>query len=189
MGLIYWKARQVHVWLGHPGSTHSDRTDAEVATHVIGKLGRAHQEQRSPGHCSDALAVLDEIEFWQWECVHTLFRRPWFSRVWDVQELGLCRDALFQCEEDSFTLYELDHFLLSLFSRKLPILDIHTLNLRLVLLASRYRAATMNEMHIMSTSPSCDFLDILDAARDLQCTYVRDSIYMLFLDTHQQRRS
>jgi hypothetical protein len=47
----------------------------------------------------------------------SMFERPWFKRVWVVQELGLSRGAILYYGKSPFTRDELDSFLAYLYTR------------------------------------------------------------------------
>lgn len=79
MGKIYKSAANVLIWLG-------DEADkSSMATEIISSL-------------SDNLD--EDIHSWtakEWRALGALLSRPWFSRMWVLQELGVASSATFVC--------------------------------------------------------------------------------------------
>ncbi|OTA52717.1 hypothetical protein K449DRAFT_470330 [Hypoxylon sp. EC38] len=89
MGLLYWSASRVNIWLGL-----DPRGVAQTAFDTIKPISIAHW--RNDGSMSQfSLAQADALDPTVWKGVTELYQNPWFGRVWVQQELGLSREAYF----------------------------------------------------------------------------------------------
>jgi hypothetical protein len=105
---IYTHAQRVVVWLG-PASLYS-----AVAMHTLGCMGdevevtRDRQFLPAPGRWkhwdSVTQAMPDDQHDATWHAVHDLLQRPWFDRLWIIQEVRLANSfTVVQCGEDVIT--------------------------------------------------------------------------------------
>ncbi|EUC36133.1 hypothetical protein COCCADRAFT_88898, partial [Bipolaris zeicola 26-R-13] len=106
MGVIYWKATRVLVWLGEEDNS-AKQVSAAKAFEFIRRCSN-FKEAAANNRLGHPTAMPEDIEDIQgsketvsWESVRRLFTRDWFTRVWVVQELGLARDATFYCGDAS----------------------------------------------------------------------------------------
>ncbi|KAH6611867.1 heterokaryon incompatibility protein-domain-containing protein [Boeremia exigua] len=180
MGLIYFKARQVRIWLGRD---HEPVYCARHAATLIRKFAFSYRNTFGV-----AARELSEQFFREqreandvnWKAVRHLLQREWFERVWVVQEFGLSRDATFYCGETQIIQTDLCDFVYSLFNSRSGLWISYEINNRLLLLGQRYKRATRNDDRIeLESSPeeAENFLDILSQTRGLECTDERDSIF------------
>ncbi|KAI0835056.1 hypothetical protein F5Y06DRAFT_143198 [Hypoxylon sp. FL0890] len=89
MGLLYWSASRVNIWLGL-----DPRGVAKAAFDAIKPISTAHW--RDHGSMSQfSQAQVDALDPKLWRGVTELYQNPWFGRVWVQQELGLSREAYF----------------------------------------------------------------------------------------------
>ncbi|MCJ1246985.1 hypothetical protein MMC30_004196 [Trapelia coarctata] len=106
---IYKFAHRVVVWLG-PSSNNS-----KLAISTLGYLGnqveytRDHYHGPSP-HCTKsgwyANSTKLPYEGETWQALHDLLGRPWFERLWVLQEIQLAnRHAIIQCGDDEVLWY------------------------------------------------------------------------------------
>ncbi|KAF1844392.1 HET-domain-containing protein, partial [Cucurbitaria berberidis CBS 394.84] len=79
MGSIYSLAKRVIVWLGY-----GDVQQVQEALECIKFIARARRQYKQ-----DHNLIADDDDQLQ-----ELFSRPWFSRIWCVQEIRLAQDAL-----------------------------------------------------------------------------------------------
>ncbi|KAK1751177.1 heterokaryon incompatibility protein-domain-containing protein [Echria macrotheca] len=102
MGRIYSHAKRVLVWMG-------DEPD-HGALAKIQQLGRSYRGVISAAEWGDFMeenrfleAMSDPANRPEFDRLCAFFERPWWKRVWVIQELVLARDARFFCghEEDS----------------------------------------------------------------------------------------
>jgi hypothetical protein len=102
MGSIYPSATRVIVWLGTADPEHTAR--ALLVAELIGAACEQHARKRKFVSSDDEIGVLFDLPvdiFTPNVCasLKELFERPWFSRIWCVQEIRLARDALVLCGE------------------------------------------------------------------------------------------
>lgn len=91
MGSIYRKAKAVVVWLG-------DEDDfSAIAISALDNLSSRRGMQQAPEATNVALV--------------NFFSRPWFSRVWVVQEFSPGRDVTFMCGQHSFRWEKIEQML------------------------------------------------------------------------------
>jgi hypothetical protein len=78
MGMIYWQAQRVLIWLKPCVPDY----EPEIMEDVI--------------YFAGSLLVPDVVYTARdWSALRRIFRSKWFSRVWVVQEFGLAREAIF----------------------------------------------------------------------------------------------
>ena len=119
MAMIYLRASRVLAWIGRDDT-------AETASRLIRKL-RPEFEEAMEGIDKLVLRdVMDAQDQADLEFVVRMFRKPLFSRVWIIQELGSAADITFlygdfeinrtdvfffvNCMTGSQDLYELEHY-------------------------------------------------------------------------------
>ncbi|EUC42940.1 hypothetical protein COCMIDRAFT_71725, partial [Bipolaris oryzae ATCC 44560] len=106
MGVIYWKATRVLVWLGEEDKS-AKQVSAAKAFEFIRRCNNFKEAAANNrrGHPTTMPEKIEDIqgskEAVSWESVRRLFTRDWFTRVWVVQELGLARAATFYCGDAS----------------------------------------------------------------------------------------
>ncbi|KAK4206696.1 heterokaryon incompatibility protein-domain-containing protein [Rhypophila decipiens] len=101
---IFHLAHRVIVWLGP--STHDSRKALDTLSH----LGQHFMNSRNY-HCLRSHDAPGQLHWDQmtrlpyddstWAAVDNLLTRPWFKRVWVVQEIQLASDALVYCGGDT----------------------------------------------------------------------------------------
>ncbi|KAI2470217.1 hypothetical protein F4781DRAFT_186590 [Annulohypoxylon bovei var. microspora] len=89
MGLIYWSASRVNIWLGP-----DRRGVAKMAFEAVQPISAAHwrTDANLSSFSKEQAAALDPIS---WGGVTELYRNSWFQRAWVQQELGLSKEAYF----------------------------------------------------------------------------------------------
>ncbi|KAF2689807.1 HET-domain-containing protein [Lentithecium fluviatile CBS 122367] len=106
MGSIYSQARRVVVWLGHGDVQQT--MEAAQCVEKIAEACRQYDRERDPNPTSfqryKALVLPVDI-FTTTVCssLRALYDRPWFSRVWCIQEIRLARDALVLWGQQEFS--------------------------------------------------------------------------------------
>jgi len=89
---IYANADKVIVWLGE------ESENSGIAMHILEDMSSGFVDYKTfgyePSRCK-AEEVQMEVELWQ--PVTELFHRPFWSRVWIVQEIALAKEALVCC--------------------------------------------------------------------------------------------
>ncbi|KAL8978226.1 MAG: hypothetical protein Q9205_006144 [Flavoplaca limonia] len=97
MGSIYEAAQNVVIWLGGEDEFTNDALAAMKALSVIPR--ERHPEVKladwyNQGTVLRRLGVQTNITPYMWLGLVAFLNRPWFSRVWVVQEVSLARDAV-----------------------------------------------------------------------------------------------
>ncbi|OSS47397.1 hypothetical protein B5807_07385 [Epicoccum nigrum] len=183
MGLIYFKSRRVLIWLGKGDDT-NDPYRAQLAIDMIVKFSKLY-DSCFPDPTGEKLSALHEklsrnplfIHYRQWEALRRLYCRPWFTRVWVVQELGLSRAAKFYCGDSQFDRLELDRFERLMLGFKKGKMVLNGINMQTTDLGHDFCEAvwyiTRNEV----VEDPDTFFDFLRSTRGLQCTEPKDMIY------------
>jgi hypothetical protein len=100
MRLIYQKARRVVVWLGEEADL------SDVLEQFIPRIHLAQEKQEAAGDKRHLLQMkaadrekydLPSLRDPGYRAMLYIACRPWFNRVWIVQELALARDAVIHC--------------------------------------------------------------------------------------------
>jgi hypothetical protein len=185
MGLVYWKARRVRIWLGRDDEKEESHR-ARYAIEVIRRLSNIHLA--ASGTTAEDYKAYTSIRFdepesiaeTEWTAIHRLLDRVWFERVWVVQELGLARDAVFHCGDECFTRSELQEFTSLLNRSKMRLTKPFNLNLQMLHLGQDYWRSCWGNTRLELGSDPKDaetFFDILARARGLSCTDPKDTVY------------
>ncbi|ORY13402.1 heterokaryon incompatibility protein-domain-containing protein [Clohesyomyces aquaticus] len=114
MGQIYSKAEQTLVWLGP-----SDE-DSAVAIDFVSLINKGLGELNE---CPDDASLLFEMNSSRdspgWGALGNLLSRPWFQRVWVIQEVALSRDVHVLCGDQGLRWEEIASMVEGLFERRL----------------------------------------------------------------------
>jgi hypothetical protein len=98
MADIYKRARKAVVWLGDRVEEGSDCTGAVAFLKYLSTLGLAFDQNES------IREHLRSAEFTQqWAAVSNLLARPWWTRVWTLQEFILPSEAIFACGNNTLS--------------------------------------------------------------------------------------
>lgn len=170
---IFHKAKSVIVWLGEESLDSSAAfglIPCIVAAAATEGTGSSIDAQRiiQPQDFSD-LALLEHLNP-AWEALESLFWRPWFTRVWVIQEIAVSRDASVLCGPShcqwsglvTTARYITDHSLTAI-TRVDPRRVIKYANLR----------------QQSREGPPRSLLELLSQARDSYSTDDRDKIFAL----------
>lgn len=98
MGRIYSSAETVWVWLG------LESEDSALAMRFLPTLAEALFDLRSQFYVhQDVLFKMTstQIDSPQWDALDKLFKRPWFQRLWVLQEVALASSVKIVCGDDS----------------------------------------------------------------------------------------
>ena len=103
-----------------------------------------------------------------WNAIDDLTRKPWFSRLWTLQEVVVARTPVFVCGSHQCSLWKL--LRASLITRKL--LESHNSGAGTLLFidSSRARYNSKNPFHLID-------LLLQSGDHDYQCTHLHDRIY------------
>ena len=176
----------MRIWLGKDDEI-EEPYRAHHAVDIIQKYNGLYESCR-PDPGGKKLQVLSETLFSEpgyaqlphWTALRRLLARPWFTRVWVVQELGLSRDAVFYCGNFHFSRNELDYFERVMLYSKAGVTLWRDIDTQMTRLGSNYwRSAWSNIRIELGEDPreAETFFDILRSVRGLQCTERKDMIY------------
>ncbi|KAK6442553.1 hypothetical protein LTR95_001214 [Oleoguttula sp. CCFEE 5521] len=103
---IYAGARRVHIWLGPRDADTSnamafiDHIATKCCTAMYGEEGRSQwvarlQQEDEPSRVFSQilLTTLPDVSSSSWQTLAGRYDRPWFTRVWVVQEVQACNDV------------------------------------------------------------------------------------------------
>jgi hypothetical protein len=93
MGMIYRYATNCLIWLGDEGKNNANLALETLQT-VHARLQQSDQEITDADFERLALPGSKDIAWWE---VKQLFRRPWFKRLWTIQEVILPTDVYVKC--------------------------------------------------------------------------------------------
>jgi hypothetical protein len=98
MGSIYSQAKRIVVWLGS-GNPQETTTAFEAIQYIAGACYQYNRDKgiKDEDYVADRTGVRLPGEAFGptvCKCLWELFAKPWFSRIWCVQEIRLARDAL-----------------------------------------------------------------------------------------------
>jgi hypothetical protein len=138
-----------------------------------------YQRQTATGLTSDGLILhmgdeeresLPGFNSPQWKALDALLTRPWFTRVWVLQELVLSRDAVLICGQRSICWEDFSSAMHCLIDLLLPVCPVHLPPMPIWI--QRYRDRRRKNDRL-------DLLDMLFTSAALNCTDQKDRIYGL----------
>jgi hypothetical protein len=100
MGDIYSSARLVVAWLGEPADD-SDRAMQFIAT-LYNEIEKHHLHGLDPAHERSYMDQFPSFKHYNtpdWVAFQNFLKRPYFSRLWVIQEMVLSRRIIFACGE------------------------------------------------------------------------------------------
>jgi hypothetical protein len=178
MGLIYWEATQVIVWLGNDKNKKTDLTNARTIE-LMQYYGNLYWSTTGDVPYIGSDADIEKHDKF-WSSVARFFARPWFTRVWTVQEVGLAKEAIFYFGESNITRHILSQFVAFLERKADAIIRVYGIKLQHYKLIDYYQQCTRYNYRLeYGSDPSMadDFLQLLHRAQGLKCTNPKDAIY------------
>jgi hypothetical protein len=177
MGLIYWHAYRVIVWLGLDDDLNVLASEVFDLIRETSKVAWTSIQ----AHDNDILAMpevtLTDLSLYDprtWNLLSAFFTsRPWFHRAWTIQELGLARDAWLICGRAEIKLDDYLPFVRWIVRKGQLICAKFGIDLRSQYLATEYWLSTRTPDDIVHLS----FLEVLEATRSVKCTNPRDYVY------------
>ncbi len=185
MGLIYWRAQKVLIWLG-PDDEEDSRWNVRNAVKLIHRLeqlyrNRSQSIQEIPStNLYDIEKLNDRDDANEWEAFRRLLGRKWFTRVWVVQELGLAKEATFHCGSAEFSLDTLHDAYSFMITEAYMLVNHFEIDFQMLQMVLAYQDSTRNNIALdLGKDPFLaeTFLDILELGKGLQSTDPKDKIY------------
>ena len=183
MTQIYEKSQMVLIWLGVADDT-SDR-----AMEYLPKLVDSLQHNGEPNKLGSKPD--DDIS------VHRLLRRPWFERVWTLQEAAKARKCLLICGNQSFPFKILQQLhrgcqadnnrpwrqaleRIAVACPLKPLNDERSITAHILAIAKLTELADMPAVDSSSASTAGSFLLLFNRIRSCKATDPRDRIYCIY---------
>jgi hypothetical protein len=176
MGLIYWQAVRVVVWLGLDNVEECSAADVfgtirDTAEFAESQLLEYEEPELIP---TVSVSELEKLDAEKWTRLACFFKtRPWFERGWVIQELGLAADAILLCGNVSLDLATYFPFVRWIYTKGHLITDKFGFGLSSQYLATEYWFSTRTPDGIAHLS----FLEVLQKARSVECSDDRDYVY------------
>ncbi|KAF2792212.1 HET-domain-containing protein [Melanomma pulvis-pyrius CBS 109.77] len=93
MGLVYRHATNTVIWLGEEGD--DNPSVAFETLHIVDSRLQFNNQEFTPRDFKRlVLPEADDVAWWE---IKQLFRRPWFSRLWVIQEAVLSTNLYIKC--------------------------------------------------------------------------------------------
>jgi hypothetical protein len=185
MGEIYQASRLLIVWLG------DESNDSNLACSLTVKWGEAHMKfvNEHPGlpqTVEDFQGRLDEVgpnafDAASWDALDKLFGRPWWQRIWVLQEFAQARLRVFWCESRVFDSNILLHTWALWDGLKEAPTVLMTVALQAAGILFRYSSAESAALFSLwdfdRPLPLFAFLKILYQTRTFRSTDLKDKLY------------
>ena len=94
MGIIYQRAWSTLVWLGEEADNSDDAIDTLLNTKTALQY---YQDGKAPNTEDFERLFLPASDSPKWQDLGKLMRRPWFQRVWIIQEVVLSQQIIVMC--------------------------------------------------------------------------------------------
>ena len=107
MSKIYFRAWTTIVWLGKEDDHSNEAIDLVLG---IGEKLQYYMREGTPSVDEIERMSLPRPGFPQWAVLRQLLRRPWFRRIWVIQEVVISYDVTFQCGFKNFSWGDLTMF-------------------------------------------------------------------------------
>jgi hypothetical protein len=177
MGLIYWHANRVIVWLGLDDDPHIPASEVMDIIRETSKVAWASMQAHDNNILTVPEVTLADLTLYNprtWTLLSAFFSsRPWFHRAWTIQEIGLARDAYLICGRTEIKLDDYLPFIRWIVRKGQLVCDKFGIDLSSQYLATEYWLSTRTPEDIVHMS----FLQVLEATRSVNCTNPRDCVY------------
>ena len=173
MRQIYQCSIRVVVWLGEHAQ------DSEQGADLLLQIQRLAVENDEKGSdLAQALSSKDLLELGlpsvdsgKWQSLEALLWRPWFTRIWIIQELAVSKEAIVMCADKSFPWADVAHAARFILEHSLT--AITQVDPRRPTKSEKFRQA-----HLTGKGDQ-PLLPLLLEARDARATNDRDKIFAL----------
>ncbi|KAI4917405.1 hypothetical protein J4E85_009923 [Alternaria conjuncta] len=184
MADIYKRARRAIIWLGEEKEDGSDCTDAIDFMHYLSTL--------QIGFNGDDLAMRKKLENSEFtdKCVavSNLLARPWWTRVWTLQEFVLPREAKLYCGKGSISRGRFKSAIYSIFLCSTISKDFEHELVPRKLFDGAFNRRRIHQWHTKPASIGINLIAIMAYLGNHSATDSRDRIYsVLGLITEQDR--
>lgn len=104
MGDIYFKAARVIVWLGPEDA--DSKVGIAHARNILERVGHLDHFHLQPENLKDL--GLPPYKDKRWRALGKLLQRPWFSRMWVIQEVVMSSNAIILCGNETITVADMN---------------------------------------------------------------------------------
>lgn len=115
----------------------------------------------------------------EWRALKALLSRPWFSRMWVLQELGVASSATVVCGNQSISWQEVSDMIDHMHTTGLWLMLFGSLGYKFSILAQGRLRSLLSIRNGISKHGTISSIDALWASRDFNATDPRDKIYAL----------
>lgn len=183
MDRIYQNARRTIIWLGASGQ------DSENAFALMDKLVEISETSKDMGHqrptagskriITKGIKSLDSVGLPpvghpSWKSIKHFFQRPWFTRIWVIQEVALSLDAVVMCGATERTWAQFFQLTNAILRLGLPMLEVDISVLSHINVIQWIRECKNNGQNDISLRACMTFF------RRCACTDPRDMIFGLY---------
>lgn len=174
MAKIYTKARKAMVWLGKDVEGESDCTGAVEFLHYLQNLqplfsGKDADYTRSNLRSSGMAA--------HWISVSNLLSRPWWTRVWTLQEMILPREVKFYCGNTSISRGKFKAAMYSIFLCSVGDRDMEVELIPRHAFDTAFNRRRVHQWHVHPTTRGIALVAVLAYLGNHAATDARDRIY------------
>ena len=179
MGKVFAGAERVHIWLGQ---SNGDAEEAFGCIHDILEIDKSvpHDSRQTIEGAKAIDAFFDNIPDTRWNAFKRVITRPWFTRMWIIQEVGLAPAVTVMCGE-----LEINWDLLVRASRFLMSGHFEE---RLDYLCAVGHIGDINRVY-KGRSYETTFIYVLDQVREQNSSDPRDKVFALLGHPSAKRKS
>ncbi len=173
MRKIHESAANVFIWLG------DEADESSLAIRLIPQLSGAFST--SEAYSNEVSLRRREIHSWtskEWEALQALLSRPWFGRMWVLQELGVASSATVVCGNQSIPWQDISH-LIGLMEDNTWLALFGSSGYRSSVLAHGRLTKLLSIRQAISKNGKICSVDALYASRFFDATDPRDKIYAM----------
>ena len=177
MSKIYQRAWSTLVWLGEEADNSSGALESISAT---GEKLRYCYEERAPDLEDFERLALPAPGSSKWSELNKFFSRPWFQRVWIIQEVVLSHRIQFMCGKEFIAWFDLSLFGICMVKHDL----MQFLNLNMTAHGQAFRSGCLRVRDIDDMKGYNDMfpnqsglLSVLVQGRNAQATDLRDKVF------------
>jgi hypothetical protein len=166
MRQIYEKAQRVVIWLG------IERDESNLAFKFMAFISADRRK-----HAMKAEKFKEEIKYsgfgQELEAVQKLFQRPYWERLWIIQEVVVAQNAELHCGKEHISWEEFSRFLICLEGREIQLRS-HTKSV-----LEKSLAFSLDRYRVYHQTDYSNLIELLEAFSSSLCFEVRDKIYGL----------
>ncbi|KAF2181322.1 HET-domain-containing protein [Zopfia rhizophila CBS 207.26] len=181
MGLIYWTADRVIVWLGMDDDACPASEMFSLIRDVSELASKQLTEQLESGNAMPEVSLeeLSQYDVERWKKFGTFVEtHNWFYRGWVIQELGLAADAWLICGKEKLAFEDYLPFVRWIVNQGVLLCRTFRISMRPQYLATDYWLSTKMSLEYGDAPfQKMSFLEVLGETRSAVCSDSRDYVY------------